>query len=270
MTTPEDLVRAGARGRAYADLVRLHAARLPLAVFLVAGAGLPARHLVGGALLILSSYGLAAAGNDLHDIDIDRANQRFRPLATGALGPRDARAAMALCAAVVAASQLLLSQPLGLLVTAAAFVVSGAYSHRSLHLAGRGLWGTAALAVSYLVLPVILAGVRPGALHVAVLIAGGVATLLYKDVKDEVGDRAFGKRTPLVRWGAARMDLVAICLGAATVAGGLAVAGWGWWTVAQVGGLVGQLAMAATRNRRGPLLWAHRLAATSGLVGLSA
>jgi 4-hydroxybenzoate polyprenyltransferase len=262
---------AGHRGAAFADLIRPHTARLPLVPFLVAGvsAGQPAHHLVGGALLIVSSFGLAAAYNDLHDVEVDRANGFQRPLVTGALTVGDARKAIAACAAAAVMAQLLLFQPLGMLVTLAAIAASVAYSAPGIGLERRGVLGTAMLAVTYLVLPLLLAG-RPLSPAVLVaLVAGGTATLLYKDVRDEAGDRLLGKRTPLVRWGARRMDLVAAGLGALALALGLSAAAPGWWTVALVGALVAQLAMAMTGTRRNRLLSANRLLTLLGLIGLA-
>ena len=271
-TADLDLRTAYGRGAALADLVRLHVARLPLGAFLLAGVagGASARHLAGGVLLILGSYGFAAAYNDLRDVEIDQANGRSRPLATGVLATGDARAAMAVCAAVTVLSQLWLVQPRGLIVTLVAAGISVAYSHDGIALQRRGIWGTAALALNYLVLPVALAGVglRPGV--VVALMAGGVGTLLYKDVKDEAGDRLLGKRTPLVRWGLPRMEAVAAILGGLSLVIGSRAVGAGWWTAAQVGGLVSQAAMVATGRRLGRLLAIHRLLACGGLVGLGA
>lgn len=269
MTTPEDLAKAARRGRSFADLVRLHAARLPLAVFLFSGRSRPPRHLLGGVLLILGSYGLAAVRNDLHDVEIDRANARPRPLATGALSVQDARVAMSVCAVGVLGAQLLLVQPLGLLVSAVAVILGLAYSVAPVALQCRGIVGTASLAVDYLALPVILGRDDLDVRRAAVLIAGGTATLLYKDVKDEAGDRALGKRTPLVRWGARTMDLVAACLGAAALLGAAIWVGVGWWMGASIAGLLAQLVMMRTGNRAGRLLWAHRILASAGLVGVA-
>ena len=265
-----DLRAAHRRGAAFGNLVRAQTARLPLAAFLVAGAGRPPAHLAGGALLILGSYGVAAAYNDLHDVEIDRANGRNRPLATGTLTAADARLAIAACAGAVAVAQPLLIQPLGLAVTGAAVVAATAYSHGAVGIQRRGLWGTALLAASYLVLPVLLAGRPVSPALVVALIAGGCATLLYKDVKDEAGDRVFGKRTPLIRWGRRRTDRVATLLGMGALVAGALATGLGWWTIAQAGGLATQVAMAATGNRRGRLLTAHRWLAMAGLVGLGA
>ena len=272
MTADPARTAARARGAAYADLLRPYTARLPLLPFLVvgAGAGQPARHLAGGVLLIFCAYGLAAAYNDLHDIEVDRANGRRRPLATGALSPADAGKAMVACALGVAVSQLLLVQPLGLAVTIASVAATAAYSHPRLGLERRGVLGTATLAVTYLVLPVLLAGGTVAPLGLAALVAGGTATLLYKDVKDEHGDRLLGKRTPLVRWGRRRMDTTAALLGAAALVLGLAAAGPGWWTVAAVAGMATQLVVAATAAGDGRWLTVQRLVAVLGLVLLAA
>jgi 4-hydroxybenzoate polyprenyltransferase len=269
VTTLDPAVRAAhRRGAAFADLVRPQTARLPLAIFLVAGLGRPGWHLVGGALLILSTYGLAAAYNDLRDVAVGCANGRGRPLATGALTTQDARVAMGVCAVGIVVAQVPLDQPLGVAVTIAAIAGSIAYSHPAIALGRRGLLGTVLLAVLYLVTPALLAAKPLSPAVLATLVAGGTATLLYKDVKDESGDRLFGKRTPLVRWGAARMDVVAGALGAVALLTGLVFRGPGWWTLAQLGGLATQFMMATTGFRGGRLLTAHRLIAVVGLAGL--
>ena len=268
--TADPAVRvAYARGAAFADLLRPYTARLPLVPFLAAGGGLPARHVAGGTVLILCAYGLAAAYNDLHDVEVDRANGRNRPLATGVLTAADARAAIVACAAGVLVAQVLLVQPLGLGVTLASAAATLAYSHPRIGLQRRGVLGTGMLAVTYLVLPVLLAGARPPLLVTAALVAGGTATLLYKDVKDEAGDRLLGKRTPLVRWGRRRMDATAAALGSTALGLGLLETGPGWWTAATVGGLVAHVAAAARGAGDGRLLAVQRLLAVLGLVLLA-
>ena len=154
-------------------------------------------------------------------------------------------------------------------MTIAAVAASVAYSHPSIGLERRGILGTGLLAVSYLVLPVLLAGRVVAPVVLAALVAGGTATLLYKDVKDEAGDRLLGKRTPLVRWGIRRVDGVATALGVSTLSLGVLAAGWGWWAAALLGGLVAQLRMAATNVHSGRLLTAYRLLAVIGLIGMA-
>lgn len=264
----EDARASAARGAAFGRLLRPDAARLPLLVFVAAAVRThpgPA-HVLGGALLILAAYGAAAAFNDLHDLDVDRANGRDLPLVDGTLTAADAWWACAGCAVVVAAAQLFLVQPLGLVVTSASLLLSIAYSHPALAVERRGAWGTALLAVTYVGLPAVLAGPPPGDLRLAAAMAATAAMLLYKDVKDEAGDRAHGKRTPLVRWGIGRVDTVATVLLLAAVAAAL-VAVPRWPAVLLAGGAVAQRAM-VRGARQGPELLRFQLLVVAGAIAL--
>lgn len=243
------------RGAATADLLRPQASRLAAGVFLVAAAraGVDGPSIAGGVVLILSSYGVAAVLNDLADIETDRANGRPRPLVTGQLSCRDAHVVLGACGAVVAGSQLLLSQPAGLAVTAAAVVLAAIYSTGPA-LQRHGVAGHALLAVAYLVLPLWLATSQApttpaGWLEpAAMLVPSGVAALLYKDFKDEAGDRRTGKRTPLVRWGAPRTHAAATVLLLASGLLGSVVTAPGWWLPVLGVAVVAQRRLAAGRG----------------------
>lgn len=273
VVTAEQLTAASRKGAAFARLLRPGTIRMPVLVFLAAGLGnsTGTAHVLGGVLLIVAAYGVATIVNDLADVEIDRANGRLdRPLVSGDLTATDARGALFSCAAGVVGAQLLLVQPLGLVVTAAAVAVALTYSSSTIALQSRGLWATAVLAGAYFVLPMLLSGARFDPLLVSAMTAGAMASLLYKDAKDEVGDRALGKRTPLVRRGAAWVDGVATLLGIGGIALGVAASGTGWWTVAAAAALALQLRIAVTGDHTRRPVVHQRLAALVALVLLAA
>lgn len=266
-----DLRATARRGAAFSALLRPETARLPLLVLLAASTRTApgSAHLLGGALLVLAAYGLAAALNDVHDLDIDRANGRDRPLVDGSLTVADARRAMAGCAVAVVVSQLLLRQPLGLLVATLAVVLSVGYSHPGVAVERRGLWATVLLSVSYVGLPLVLAGPLPGVPPSVAALLAATSMLLYKDVKDELGDRAHGKATPLVRWGMHRMDAVAtVLLVAATVLS--AIAGPAWVAAPMVGAVAAQRRMVRLDARAGRPLLVFQCLSVAGAMGLAA
>jgi 4-hydroxybenzoate polyprenyltransferase len=225
-------------------------------------------HTVGGLLLILGSYGFAATYNDVGDLAIDRANRRSLPLVDGSIGLAGARRLMAGCFVGVALAQAFLHQPRGLAVTAAAVLTGVAYSHPRIGIERRGALATVLLAVGYVGWPLVLAG---GSLDVSVVVAALAATaamLLYKDVKDEAGDRQYGKATPLVRWGIGRVDRVAgALLGCAIVAAlGTAPAPAAVLAVA----LAGQRRMVAAGRYLGPDLRFLQVPVVAGVIALAA
>ncbi|MGH7530232.1 MAG: geranylgeranylglycerol-phosphate geranylgeranyltransferase [Gemmatimonadales bacterium] len=158
----------------------------------------------GGLLLAaLSGIALGASGNvwnDLWDVPADRVNRPgARPLAEGAVSRGAARGIVVAAGAVGLGLALLVSPPLGAL-GAAALVVMLLYSPA---LKPRPTIGNLAVAL--------VAGVPPlyGALAVGLPRAGLVPWALaawlhlvreiVKDVEDEPGDRALGRRTlPIV------------------------------------------------------------------------
>jgi 4-hydroxybenzoate polyprenyltransferase len=266
-----DVRVAAARGAACSSILRPAAARLPALVFLAASTRTHpgVAHVAAGLLLVFASYGLAAVYNDLRDLEIDRSNGRDLPLVTGALSPTDARWIAAGCAAAVVAAQALLRQPLGLAVTVVSVALSAAYSHPLLGVERRGAWAPVLLSTTYVGLPLLLAGPLPTAPRTAAALLAAGAMLLYKDVKDEAGDRAHGKRTPLVRWGVRRMDavaawtlVVAVLLAAASAPR--------WPALLLVGGLCAHRRMVVLGVRAGRPLLAFQALVVGGAVALAA
>jgi 4-hydroxybenzoate polyprenyltransferase len=187
-------------------------------------------------LAALSGMALGAAGNamnDLHDVAADRINRPAgqRPLVGGRLGPGTAAATVVAGALLgIAAAGLVGGALVG--AAAAAFAVMAGYSRV---LKPRGWPGNIAVA-ALAGLPLAygaLAVDRPAAGAVPWLVAGWLHLVreVVKDVDDEPGDRAIGRRTLPVRIGRA---------GTLRVATGLAVlflpvsavvpwaAGYGW------------------------------------------
>ena len=228
------------------ELIRPQLARLPLVAFLAAGIATDAelKQLFGGVLVILASCGLAATMNDIRDVDIDRRNNRMRPLATGRANVKMAWLVAACCFAAILISQAFLQQPAGAFVSAGVAIAGWLYSSKRIQLQARGLVAHVLLAGCYVASPIALAVAGlpaspdrlPAVLACVMFITTGA--LLTKDLKDEAGDREFGKRTPLVRWGFKRMRTVAVVLvvfGIVVGVGGLGMGvgglGMGVWLI---------------------------------------
>jgi 4-hydroxybenzoate polyprenyltransferase len=209
--------------RALASTLRPANTRGSLVLLVGGGAvlGAPWTQLGLGAVLVILVYGTATIANDLRDRDIDRANGRATPLATGTVRPRQLVTLAAFCVAGIALLQVWLAQPGGVLFTAGYVTLAAAYSAPGLRVEDRGLAAPALLAACYIVLPlwlaVALAGAHVGALTGVLLGAAllGIAGLLHKDFKDEVGDRRYGKRTPLVRFGQVPVLVLSVILAGA-------------------------------------------------------
>jgi geranylgeranylglycerol-phosphate geranylgeranyltransferase len=172
------------------------------------------------AFAALSAIGLGAAGNaanDVADLAADRVNRPERPLAAGRIRPETAHLLVWLgallglgCAALVSGRQVL--------VGAIALVVMLGYSP---WLKRRGLLGNLAVA-AIAGLPLLygaLAVGRAGAGVVPWVLAAWLhlARELVKDLQDEAGDRAMGRRTLPVRLGPGRAARAAWWCGIAFV-----------------------------------------------------
>lgn len=162
----------------------------------------------------LSGLGLGAAGNatnDLQDIVADRVNAPGRhPLAAGTLGPEIAHTAIWLGIVLGLGGAALVSGRQVLVAVLALLVMLG-YSPL---LKRHGLPGNIAVAAVG-GLPLFygaLAVGRPGAGIVPWVLAAWLhlARELVKDLEDEAGDRAAGRRTLPVRIGLARATRIAI------------------------------------------------------------
>lgn len=235
-------------------------------------------HLLGGAMLIIALYGLCTAANDLSDVPTDRTNQRDLPLARRELNQRQALGLAGALALVALLLNLLLPQPETLVYSILMLSIGLSYSLPPLRLSHRGLLGTVALGICYVGLPLYLgsqfadvAASRNLWLLVgsAVLLAG--PPLLYKDFKDEVGDRQHGKHTPLVRYGSTAVKALTItfCLAGYAL---LILASIGLfipWIVGTCGAAVAVLVLAARKDALRPKLLLLYLLIVTGMVVLS-
>lgn len=259
------------RGRALAQLCRFEIGRVPSAIALAAAiaAGWSPANIVATWLVVAGSCAAAAALNDLADLLADTVNGRdTRPLVTGQATNDDVRLVILAGLAVVAVAQLAIPQPNGILVSALGAALGAASATEPIALQRRGFVGPAALAVCYFLLPIALVhglGTLPTLAPFALL---GAAVLAHKDVRDEAGDRAAGKRTPVVRYGARTTAWLALMLAIAGTALLLATTGSGLWLVpaAVVIAALGRLAQNGMRLK----VWlAARLALLATAVALA-
>ncbi len=159
-------------------------------------------------VLLASLYAVAAGVNNQQDRQVDIANHRHdNPFTSGRISRSVLYGFFAVHGAVIVASQLWLRQPwtsafcvlyIGLLL---------AYSLPRISLQSKGFAATVCLAMCYGTIPLLLGGVQGGHLSQRFIVASGLQIfllaplLLAKDYKDLSGDQAYGKRTPLVRYG---------------------------------------------------------------------
>jgi 4-hydroxybenzoate polyprenyltransferase len=211
--------------KACADLTRPGNTRLPMLVTVVLGihAHLSVVCIVALAVAIAAAYAIAAILNDLRDVETDRANGRMGPLVTGEVTEHAAKQIMLVAVGVLVFAQLFLRQPGGLAVFVLAVVLSFAYSSKTLRVQTRGLTGTASLGVCYGVLPLLLVASQQVRLTLSLLgilaaVIATTASVLYKDFRDEEGDRANGKITPVVQFGRHRTQLLGVGLQVIAVA----------------------------------------------------
>lgn len=176
--------------------------------------------LVGSLAINLYIVGL----NQVTDVEIDRVNKPWLPLASGALTLRTARA-LVLGSAVLAAVLGLATGPYALTAFAIGFVVGTAYSVPPVRLKRRALWaalsiaGVRGLAVNLLlylhfVTVVGAPAVVPLVIVVltAVVLAISLVIAWFKDIPDMDGDRRFRVRTLTLRLGARRVLLLGLAV----------------------------------------------------------
>lgn len=160
--------------------------------------------------------------NQLADIDIDRINKPWLPLASGALSVPAARAIVwgcALTALVVGVA----SGPFALAAFVIGFAVGSAYSLPPLRLKRFALWaalsiaGVRAFAVNLLLFAHFLtaAGASPGVppkivALTSVVLALSLVIAWFKDIPDMDGDRRFHVRTLTLRLGPRRVLLLGL------------------------------------------------------------
>ena len=225
----------------------------------------------------LSGVGLGAAGNalnDLHDAPADAVNRPGgRPFASG----RVSRGTAELCVAggaFIGLAAAALVNGTQVLIALAAFAVMAAYSP---WLKPRGVPGNVAVAV-VAGLPLLYGAAAVGRAAAGVVpwaIAAWIhlARELVKDLEDEPGDRAAGRRTLPVALGTARAGRIAIVLVLGFVPVSLVLpwlAGYGgaYFAGAAVAQLV--VVLAALRLRRGRWSGASTLLKAAMVAGLFA
>lgn len=205
-----------------------------------AGAGNDAV-LLARVLVVVTGYLLASVVvNDLADEAIDRVNlpgDASRPLVTGRGGRRELPVIGWVAAVVSLVAAATLSAAI-VVVVAAGFALSLAYSLRPIRLSDRGAVASLALPAGYVAVPfltgLLAAGATPRARDLALLgglYLGFIGRIVLKDFRDVRGDALFGKRTFLVRHGRTATCAVSA---ASWVAGSAALAGVRSPTVALV------------------------------------
>ena len=254
--------RGHQRGAAIGELCRAYNARTPIAVLVASAfaASAGSHTMITGVALILSTYAIAAALNDRADVVSDRVNGRTdRPLVSGAATERDVRLVLIVAGLVATLAFLAAPQPTGLVITAAAAFIAWASACEPLHLQRRGFVGLVALAAGYFVLPIVFATGVAGAVTVAPLALIGAGVLAHKDVRDEVGDRASGKQTLLIRVGHRPMTVLAAAAVTVGTVALFATLGAGWWLV-PAAAVLAPVATMAVRGHRTRLWLSARLA----------
>jgi 4-hydroxybenzoate polyprenyltransferase len=203
-------------GLSLARLMRPENTRFSVLFFVLPQLGRDFRgmHMLGGAVLITALYGLSTVYNDWQDRDIDQANQRDLPLVTHSLSLRNLKGLAIVLGVIVSVLNIALPQPVTIIFTTAYLLIAFVYSAPYIHLSYRGLVGTAVLGLCYLGLPLMLGmsymelTFSPSLLTATALF--GVPVLLYKDFKDQRGDAAHGKNTPVVRYGEDQTKLLSL------------------------------------------------------------
>ncbi len=155
--------------------------------------------------------------NQVTDVDIDRINKPWLPLASGALSITAARWLVA-GSALLAGVAGLVAGPYALAAFAVGFVVGTAYSLPPLRLKRSALWaalsiaGVRGLAVNLLLyLQFVTATGAPARLPAplialtAIVLALSLAIAWFKDIPDMDGDRRFSVRTLTLRLGPRRV-----------------------------------------------------------------
>jgi 4-hydroxybenzoate polyprenyltransferase len=166
--------------------------------------------LVAATLALAASYAVATSVNDVADVDIDRANglmDRSRPLALGVATPGELRR-VARVAAVGAFAAAIPLGPTGLAVVGLCLAVDVCYSAAPIRLSRRWTLAPIALTIAYVALPywlgIVVAHDRWRGVDIPLVVGLCVlffARIVLKDIRDRLGDAAYGKRTLLLRLG---------------------------------------------------------------------
>jgi 4-hydroxybenzoate polyprenyltransferase len=190
----------------------------------VAGGGLTPLALLACAAFV-AAYINAASVNDYADRHIDAINlagAADRPLISRHISPARL-GVLHVISGLVALGLSAALGPVALLATAMMLAFGYAYSLRPVRLSDRGAASQLALGVAYVFYPFTLGYLATGHLTgypwalTAALYLGFVGRLFLKDFRDVTGDRAHGKRTFIVRHGAAATCAVAAILSTASL-----------------------------------------------------
>jgi 4-hydroxybenzoate polyprenyltransferase len=163
-------------------------------------------------------YGLAAGYNNFQDLSTDKINRRLdNPLTRAIISPAGLYVFWALNATLLVAPQFVMAQPVSVLIVTGFLCIALAYSHPLINLKSKGWLSTVSLAICYGGLPTVLGAVQGNLRWSSILFLALLQvplltpSLLAKDYKDEKGDRATGKHTPLVRHGPQVVRIVSAC-----------------------------------------------------------
>jgi len=180
--------------------------------------------------------------NQLADIDIDRINKPWLPVASGALTVGVARILVWGCAALALVIGLV-TGPYALAAYGIGFIVGSAYSLRPLRLKRHALWaalsiaGVRAFAVNLLLFAQFLwsAGAQPNlpppiVALTSIILALSLVIAWFKDIPDMDGDRQFHVHTLTLRLGPRRvltlgLVVMALAYGLVIVVGLIGVPG---------------------------------------------
>ncbi len=214
-------------GRTFAQLARPQNTRISLLLFIALALRMRSSflHILFGALLIILVYSIVTALNDKGDLEADRINKRNLPLATGALNNSQVNIFICASAILILLAQPFLRQPAGIIFTLSYVGLGWLYSMPPFNVSHRGMFGPILLSICYTGLPLYLAifqSSHPQAAYLTILFAiipFSMASLLFKDYKDQKGDLTVGKLTPLLRYGALGIKALAWVL---TMLGGVA------------------------------------------------
>jgi 4-hydroxybenzoate polyprenyltransferase len=166
--------------------------------------------LLAATIALAASYAVATSLNDVEDVDIDRANglrDRSRPLVLGVASAGDLRRTAGLAAGVAAVAALPLGAA-GLGVIGLCLALDFFYSAGPLRLSRRWTLAPVALTIVYVALPywlgIVVAHDTWRGVDAPLLL--GLCTLFFariilKDIRDRLGDAAYGKQTALLRLG---------------------------------------------------------------------
>jgi len=238
--------------------------------------GADAAAVISCGIMLMAAYAVAATYNNIQDVKIDAINKRTdNPLVTHVLPHWAPRTVILANSSVIVLLQLYLAQPASLLVMGAYFLLLFCYSEPHIRLQARGWWAILSLALCYGALPAALGAMQgadslelaPLALLQILLLS---PTLLAKDYKDEKGDRAGGKQTPLVRYGATAVTLAAYGLALAACALLLIIVGGRLHLITALGLAAAYLLFVYALHRaKGRLPFYASKLASVGLLGIS-